>query len=323
MKILALHLHNFISYAQLRGVLPSESMAVIHLSEEDFWEETSTIESSDFYAVVTLLHQKLKDDQLGLRLGEYLNLSALGLIYQISMQTTRVEEALFYLNNYLKTTLPVVDLDVSVTADEVTIRLSLNHKNAEVSRIILESTLTIIGRELTLMAANELDLRLYSPCYTSTYPAHWQKGDDFALAFQPVTLKASLQDISRLKLDLLLPEYLKLIESLKPDSSFASKVKIASLNMAKPELPDLEMVADVFNLTPRTLQRRLNSEKVTFRQIIDDLKKQLSYMLMQHSRFSVTDVSYVLGYSEPAAFIHSFQKWYGNSPDKMRGVTTS
>lgn len=310
-------------YAQLRGVLPSESMAVIHLSEEDFWEETSTIDSSDFYAVVALLHQKLKDDQLGLRLGEYLNLSALGLIYQISMQTTRVEEALFYLNNYLKTTLPVVDLDVSVTADEVMIQLSLNHNKAEVSRIILESTLTIIGRELTLMAADELDLRLFSPYYTATYPARWQKGDAFALAFQLVTLKASLQDISRLKLDLLLPEYLKLIESLKPDPSFASKVKIASLNMAKPELPDLETVADVFNLTPRTLQRRLNSEKVTFRQIIDELKKQLSYMLMQHSRFSVTDVSYVLGYSEPAAFIHSFRKWYGRSPDKMRGVGLS
>ncbi len=323
MNILGLHLHNFIAYAQLRGVPQAESLAALSQPYEDFWEDTSTVESRDFYAVVALLHKKLGDDQLGLRMGEYLNLSALGLIYQISMQTTRVEEALFYLNNYIKTTLPVVDLDVSVANNDVIIRLSLTHKNKNVSRIILESVLTIIARELTLMAASDLDIRLFSPHWTPTYPARWHPADDFSIAFHPGTLKASLQDISRLNLDLLIPEYLKLIESLKPDLSFVSKVKIASLNMAKPELPDLETVADLFNLTPRTLQRRLSSEKITFRQIMDDLKKQLSYMLMQHHRFSVTDVSYVLGYSEPAAFIHSFKKWYGDSPDKVRGRLTT
>ena len=186
------------------------------------------------------------------------------------------------------------------------------------NRIILEYALTVMSRELSMMTAEQAQIRLYSPFYGTTYPKPWSQGLDFSLDFTPTILKAALQDRSRLQLDILIPEYLKLLEGLKDVQSFSNKVKIASLNMARPELPDLETIADAFHLTPRTLQRRLGEENATFRQIIDDLKRQISALLIRHNRFSVSDISYVLGYSEPAAFIHSFKKWYGDSPKRVR-----
>jgi AraC-like DNA-binding protein len=143
------------------------------------------------------------------------------------------------------------------------------------------------------------------------------------LSFKPMMLKAAIRDKSRLHLDVLVPQYLNLIEHIKaaqsqPTHSFSSRVKLASLHLAKPELPSLEKVADVFNLTPRTLQRYLKEENQNFRQITDELKKQISYLLIHHQGFTVTDLSYVLGYGEPAAFIHCFKKWYGQTPNKFR-----
>jgi len=119
-------------------------------------------------------------------------------------------------------------------------------------------------------------------------------------------------------LGFLIPEYLKLAESLKADSSFSSRVKIAALNLAGPELPDLKTVADSFNITTRTLQRRLQSENNSFRGLLDEMKRRISDMLLQHNRYSVADISFVLGYSEPSAFIHSFKKWHGIPPKKFR-----
>jgi AraC-like DNA-binding protein len=318
MKLLALHLHSIMEYARWKGISSSEMIQVMQNPPKDFLEETSVVNEEDFYAVLDLAEQNLKDDLLGIYLGKFLNLNALGLIYRISLQATTVEEALHYLQTYLNTTFPIIEIKTIINESLATIQLAIQNKQITLNRIILEYALTVMSRELSMMTAEQAQIRLYSPFYGTTYPKPWSQGLDFSLDFTPTILKAELQDRSRLQLDILIPEYLKLLEGLKDVQSFSNKVKIASLNMARPELPDLETIADAFHLTPRTLQRRLGEENATFRQIIDDLKRQISALLIRHNRFSVSDISYVLGYSEPAAFIHSFKKWYGDSPKRVR-----
>lgn len=305
-------------YARWKGISSSEMIQVMQNPPKDFLEETSVVNEEDFYAVLDLAEQNLKDDLLGIYLGKFLNLNALGLIYRISLQATTVEEALHYLQTYLNTTFPIIEIKTIINESLATIQLAIQNKQITLNRIILEYALTVMSRELSMMTAEQAQIRLYSPFYGTTYPKPWSQGLDFSLDFTPTILKAELQDRSRLQLDILIPEYLKLLEGLKDVQSFSNKVKIASLNMARPELPDLETIADAFHLTPRTLQRRLGEENATFRQIIDDLKRQISALLIRHNRFSVSDISYVLGYSEPAAFIHSFKKWYGDSPKRVR-----
>ena len=95
----------------------------------------------------------------------------------------------------------------------------------------------------------------------------------------------------------------------------------AMLQLAQPALPGLDMVADTFNLTSRTLQRRLVQEGTSFRQIAEGLKRQVCHLLLLHDRYSVADISLLLGYSDAAAFIHSFKKWYGATPAKLRKQT--
>ncbi len=305
-------------YARWKGISSSEMIQVMQNPPKDFLEETSVVNEEDFYAVLDLAEQNLKDDLLGIYLGKFLNLNALGLIYRISLQAPTVEEALHYLQTYLNTTFPIIEIKTIINESLATIQLAIQNKQITLNRIILEYALTVMSRELSMMTAEQAQIRLYSPFYGTTYPKPWSQGLDFSLDFTPTILKAELQDRSRLQLDILIPEYLKLLEGLKDVQSFSNKVKIASLNMARPELPDLETIADAFHLTPRTLQRRLGEENATFRQIIDDLKRQISALLIRHNRFSVSDISYVLGYSEPAAFIHSFKKWYGDSPKRVR-----
>lgn len=318
MKILALHLHQIIEYAQMRGISRQELVGLIENPPADFLSETETVSPIDFYRVIEVLIEQLKAEGLGIRLGNFLNLGALGLIYRISLQATTIEEALYYLKMYLNATFPIVGIETTIDADAVRILLHIDNEHIEANRVILENILTIIAKEVNMMVQNGVEVIKTSPFVSPDYPDDWQLSEKYSVSFTPGILKATLQDRSRQQLDLLIPEYLKLIEGLKSELSFANKVKIASLNLAKPELPDLASVADAFHLSPRTFQRRLVSENVTFRQITDDLRKQISGLLIRHNRFSVTDISYVLGYSEPAAFIHSFKKWFGDSPERLR-----
>lgn len=318
MKILALHLHHVLEYAYMRGISRQELISLMENPPLDFLSDTETVGEEDFYVVIDELNKQLHEERLGIRLGNFLNLGALGLIYRISLQATTIEEALYYLRTYLNATFPIVNIQTVINANTVTIELSIANARAEANRIILENILSVIARELSLMTTKEVSIVKTSPFFSNDYLEDWQPAEKYSVIFTPTILKATLQDRSRQQLDVLIPEYLKLIEGLKSEASFTNKVKIASLHLAKPELPDLASVADAFHLTPRTFQRRLTTENITFRQITDDLRKQISNLLIRHNRYSITDISYVLGYSEPAAFIHSFKKWFGDAPDRMR-----
>jgi AraC-like DNA-binding protein len=62
------------------------------------------------------------------------------------------------------------------------------------------------------------------------------------------------------------------------------------------------------HFTPKTLQRRIAREDLTFREIAEDLKKKICSFLMWHDAYSLSGLAYILGYSERASFIHSFKK---------------
>ena len=318
MRILALHLHHVIEYAHMRGISRQGLIGLMGKPPTNFLDETETVSDVDFYLIINAIAKQLPEAGLGVRLGNFLNLGALGLIYRISLQATTIEEALYYLQMYMNSTFPMVTIQTSVNASSASIVLSIDNDQKEANRIILENILTVIAREVNLMTTREIDIIKTSLFFSKDYPDDWQLAEKYSVNFTPAILKATLQDRSRQQLDVLIPEYLKLIEGLKSETSFTSKVKMASLHLAKPELPDLASVADAFHLTSRTFQRRLLIENSTFRQITDDLRKQISNLLIRHNRYSITDISYVLGYSEPAAFIHSFKKWFGDAPDRMR-----
>lgn len=317
-KVASHHLKHMMEYAILRGISHQEMLNVVRLSYAYICDETTAVDLGEFYAVLEVIDESLKDDLIGIRSGRYLNLKTLGLIYKISLQATSIEEAFFYLKNYLDATFPMVVTDTVFVDSTVSLNISIESSSERLNRIILENLLTVMAREITMMAGESTEIQMYSPFYTEKYPNSWYQGKQFGLSFGDTILQASLKDKSRLHLDILIPEYLKLIEALKSDDSFMSKVRIAALNLAGPELPQLKMVADSFSITPRTMQRRLREENSTFRDVIDDLKRQISDMLLLHDRFSVADISFALGYSEPAAYIHSFNKWHGISPQKFR-----
>lgn len=323
MKILALHLKKFIDYAQLRGISRKELIRSMKNPPTDFNDPHAKADMADYYSLIEFISTELGDNLLGIRVGNYLNLSTLGVIYEISLKATSNEEAIYYCHAYLQKTFPALRIAGSVSGRLMTTKLNIETTQIHANRIILETLLTIMAREIRIISGEQTNIRLFSPYYHPGYPSEWTKGESFALKFNQTILKASLRDNSRWGLDLLIPAYLKMIQHMKPERSFSDKVKIAALNLARPTLPDLDSIAGGFNMTARTFQRRLMTENNTYRQITDELKQEISNLLLRHDRFSVGDISSVLGYSDPAAFIHSFQKWHGKSPLLVRRTMMS
>lgn len=318
MKILALHLRNFIDYAQVRGIGAGKLAAILAVLPVGWTKDNATLSAGDFYKALKSIDQEIQDEFLGIKCGQFISLKLLGLIYQISLQATTIEEAFHYLGSYLAATMPIVSAETSVSDELAEVKLTIDSPEKICNRIILENCQTIIAKELKMMTAHNLEVKLGTPYYHEGYPAGWYLAPDFHVSFSPAILKSNLKDQQQLHLDVLVPEYLKMVEYLKAGDSFADKIKTIMLSMADPKLPDINAVSDAMHFTPRTLQRRLAQENLTFREIVEDLKKKICSFLMWHDAYSISSLSYILGYSEPASFIHSFKKWHGDPPVLFR-----
>ncbi|WP_159080615.1 AraC family transcriptional regulator [Nocardia suismassiliense] len=102
-----------------------------------------------------------------------------------------------------------------------------------------------------------------------------------------------------------------LLDRRKPQPSLATQVHAYMLD-SPDNLPTVSATAHHFELSVRTLNRKLATEGTNFRTLLDDTRQRLAEDLLR-AGLSVGETSCRLGYAEPASFQHAFRRWRGMS----------
>jgi AraC-like DNA-binding protein len=76
----------------------------------------------------------------------------------------------------------------------------------------------------------------------------------------------------------------------------------------------LEAVAANFNLSARSLQRKLKEEGVSYSDIVEEVRKTLAIHYINSGNYPIKDISHILGYNEQSAFLRAFKRWTGKTP---------
>ncbi len=102
------------------------------------------------------------------------------------------------------------------------------------------------------------------------------------------------------------------------EGDIINKVKNAIVEL----LPDGRMsdskVADALFMSSRNLQRKLEAQNTTFKTILTQVRKDLAAKYIQDTQLTLTEVSFMLGFSEMSAFSRAFKQWTGTSPKVQR-----
>lgn len=87
-------------------------------------------------------------------------------------------------------------------------------------------------------------------------------------------------------------------------------------------LPGGELTIDSLSLdmgiSRRTLQRRLNTLGSSFKQLLQNVREELSLRYLDDPRLAVTEIALLLGYSDQASFSNAFKAWRGCAPTEYR-----
>lgn len=102
------------------------------------------------------------------------------------------------------------------------------------------------------------------------------------------------------------------VEALKARSSTVSgQVRRLSRALLPAGLCSLHNVARHLGVEPRTLQRRLDAEGVSFSQVLSDVRSEQVVDYLADPRRSLADITALLGFSEPSAFSRWFSGRFG------------
>ena len=82
-----------------------------------------------------------------------------------------------------------------------------------------------------------------------------------------------------------------------------------------------ERVAQKLFMSPRTLQIKLSKCSTTFQDLVNETRRALAFGYMDNSGMSVTEIAYLLGFSDTSNFSRAFRRWTGYSPTEHRERT--
>ncbi len=101
-------------------------------------------------------------------------------------------------------------------------------------------------------------------------------------------------------------------KQLKALQSVAEQVKGLILKKFNGQGVHIDIVASHFNMTTRTLQRKLADEGTTYREIVNQLRGQLAQDLIIHSKNSKGDIANILGFADVRSLNRAVNSW-GNT----------
>lgn len=79
-----------------------------------------------------------------------------------------------------------------------------------------------------------------------------------------------------------------------------------------------QSVADQMNMSARNLQLKLAARDTTFQDTLDSTRQSLAAGYIQQSHLAITEIAYLLGFSDASNFTRAFRRWYGCSPSDYR-----
>ncbi len=112
------------------------------------------------------------------------------------------------------------------------------------------------------------------------------------------------------------------LATLNPDQ-VQDKVREILLTLLPSGDASQKTVASNLNRSVSSLQRQLKTEGATYRQILEETREVLAQQLVRERRYSLSQIAYLLGFSDQANFSRAFKRWTGTTPRDFRSSTLS
>jgi AraC-like DNA-binding protein len=106
----------------------------------------------------------------------------------------------------------------------------------------------------------------------------------------------------------------QVLSEIPREDAVLSSIRKAVAESMRDGDPKLSRVAKKVSMGPRTLQRRLKEYGSDFKKLVEDTRQRFAVSYLKDRKNSLTEVAFLLGYSEVSAFNRAFKRWTHSTP---------
>jgi len=114
--------------------------------------------------------------------------------------------------------------------------------------------------------------------------------------------------------DLILTQQL----SALTQTDIRTRCKVLLLQQLTSGEPSEDALASQVQMSCRTLQRKLADSGLTYNRLLDEARYELALKYLEDPGRSITEITFLLGFSEQSAFTRAFKRWSGKAPSSYR-----
>ncbi len=275
---------------------------------------------------------ELTEPTMALKIGKMYSLQKVGIIGQLLKNCRNLEEASYqflrYQSFYYGSSIFKLALDDSYSVLKHSIVQTVYCNEDDEKRLITElnlSSCVALIRQLTNENFNpkEMHFSYKKPEYIDAYEAYFrsflkfnQKED--SIVFRKEQFKIPIPDYQPYLKDILTQYADAKIAKLESNIRFQDKVRQIMMELLPKGILSIEMVSEKLNMSRWTLTRKLRKEGTTFKNLLKTQRKEMALNYLANKKLSISEIAFLLGYSEVSAFQRAFKNWTGKNPLKFK-----
>jgi len=292
-----------------------------------FKNPDNRITADELNRFITCARQMTNDEFLGLHLGSGFNSGGTGVVGYMMMNCATLGEAFTMYCKYQE--LPGDIVRIRFAKKEKYVRFHWEYNPSELLHpsTIMEMMMSAVmicsrdlcGRNLPLREAHfsyprPKDLTEYRKFFNCD-----MKFDEpetaliYGREFYDTPVKSPNRELLSL-MEGYAEEYLK---SYRKNDTLSERVQ-KIIRVYHGTIPKIEMIASELGMSVRKLQLMLKEEGVSFRGLRENVQQELALEYLRGGRYSIAEISNMLGFSEPCSFTKSFKRWTGSAPGNFR-----
>jgi len=269
----------------------------------------------------------VNDPYFGLHMGEFAEAGSWSILGYMMMNCKTLGEAFEKSGRYSRIIGNLIEARAELKFNKVKAIFFTPPHAPKMSRHCFEATFSSsvrMMRSLTGVDINPLEVTFIypEPDSRSEYERVFQCPVKFGQKDNSFTIGMSVVNTPILLANPGLLEYFEkyaqdfLAEMDRNDEHTRAVTKII-LSKLDDEALSINKVAKEMAVSVRTLQKRLEEEGVAFSDLHKDIRRMLAQKYLREN-YTVEQITYLLGFSEPSVFRKAFKKWSGVTPREYR-----
>lgn len=294
-----------------RDSIKTAGLRVPYRIVDNLWRETSRM---------------IDDPCFGLQAGELWHPAHMHALGYAWLASHTLREALSRYKRYNRILSPVSDITLEDTAEGLSVILKSTPKIAPRPNRI-DALFTCIMKMCRINYGNSLNpvgitlSRKKPPCFQAYLevfkaPVVFEAGQDSLVLPSDAVDHRLMSDNPQMALlhDKIMIDYLTRLEK----GDIVNRVKSAIIDRMPSGNVSQQEVAPMVNMSVRSLQRKLKTLDTSFQKLLDDTRHDLAHNYIRDMETDLTEIAFMLGFSEHSAFSRAFKRWTGRSPKQTR-----